>query len=69
MNGVIWAMRHMRWLIISLAVVMGASLGFALANGFAAGCLTPFGILLGIGVAVALVLRVDRLIKSKSHTP
>ena len=68
-NAVLWAMRHMRWLIIGLAVVVGAGLGFALANGFAAGCLTPFGILLGIGVAVALVLRVDRLIKSKSNTP
>ena len=68
LNGVIWAMRYMRWLVIGVAVLIGAGLGFSLANGFAAGCLTPFGILLGIGVAVALVLRVDRLIKSKSKS-
>ena len=68
LNGVTWAMGHMRWLVIGVAILVGAGLGFALANGFAAGCLTPFGILLGIGVAVALVLRVDRLIKSKSKS-
>ncbi len=66
LNGVIWAMRYMRWVVIGGSVLLGGILGFTLANGFASGCLTPFAILLGIGVAVALVLRVDRLLKSKS---
>lgn len=68
LSGVIWAMRHMRWVVIGSGVLIGGILGFTLANGFAAGCVTPFAILLGIGVAVALVLRVDRLVKSKSKS-
>lgn len=66
-NSAIWGMTHLRWLMISLAVVIGGSLGFALTNGLAAGCFTPFGIALGIGVSVVLVLRVDRLLKQKPH--
>jgi len=44
-------------------------LGYALTSGFAFGCFVPFGVLLGIGVAVALVLRLDRLIKQKLPRP
>ncbi len=60
-------MRRMRWLMISLAMLIGGTLGFALTNGLASGCFTPFGILLGIAVGGLLMLRVDRLVKQKPH--
>jgi hypothetical protein len=66
-NGAIWGMRHARWLMIALAMILGGTLGFALTNGLSSGCFTPFGVLLGIGVGVLLVLRVDRLLKQKPH--
>jgi serine/threonine protein kinase len=69
LNAGIWAMQHMRRLVIGLAVVLGGALGYALTSGFAFGCFVPFGILLGIGVAVALVLRIDRLVKQKYPHP
>ena len=58
-----WAMQHMRRLMIGLAVLVGGGLGYALTSGIALGFFTLFGVLLGSGVAVALVLRIDRLIK------
>jgi serine/threonine protein kinase len=64
-----WMMQHMRWLMIALAVVIGGGLGFALTSGIAFGCFTPFGILLGVGVGVALVLRLNRLLKLKQTHP
>ena len=69
LNRGIWAMQHMRRLMIALAVVVGGGLGFALTSGIALGCFTPFGVLLGIGVALALVLRIDRLVKQKRLHP
>jgi len=66
-NGAIWGMSHMRWLMIVLAMLLGGTLGFALTNGLGSGCFTPFGVLLGIGVGALLVLRVDRLLKQKPH--
>jgi len=59
----IWAMMHLRPLVIVTAVVLGGILGLLLTSGTALGCFTPFGVLLGIGIAVALVSRVDRLIR------
>jgi serine/threonine protein kinase len=64
-----WMMQHMRWLMIALAVVIGGGLGFALTSGIAFGCFTPFGVLLGVGVGVALVLRLNRLLKLKQTHP
>jgi hypothetical protein len=64
-----WMMQHMRWVMIVLAVIVGGGLGFALTSGFAFGCFTPFGILLGVGVGVALVLRLNRLLKQKQAHP
>jgi serine/threonine protein kinase len=64
-----WMMQHMRWLMIGLAVVIGGGLGFALTSGIAFGCFTPFGVLLGVGVGVALVLRLNRLLKQKQTHP
>lgn len=69
LNSGIWAMQHMRWVVIALAVVAGGGLGYALTSGFAFGCFTPFGVLIGIGMAVMLVLRIDRLIKQNIPHP
>jgi serine/threonine protein kinase len=63
MSALTWAVRHMRWVMIALAVLVGGGLGYALTAGFAFGSFTPFGVGLGIVAAVTLVLRVDRLIK------
>ncbi len=66
-NGALWGMRRLRWLMIALAMLLGGALGFALTSNIGLGCFTPFGVLLGIGVGALLVLRVDRLIKQKPH--
>ena len=66
-NSATWGLRHARWLMIALAMLLGGTLGFALTNGLAGGCLTPLGVLLGIGVGGLLVVRVDRLVKQKPH--
>ncbi|HTI15313.1 MAG TPA: protein kinase [Dictyobacter sp.] len=47
------------WLLIALAVVLGGGLGYFLTMGFVVGSFTTFGILLGIGIAIALVWRAD----------
>lgn len=67
LKGVIWGMRRARWVVITVAMLLGGALGFALTNGLAAGCFTPFGVLLGIGVGALLILRVDRMLKQKPH--
>ena len=69
LNTGMWMMQHMRWLMIGVAVIVGGGLGFALTSGIAFGCFAPFGVLLGVGVAVALVLRLDRLIKQRHPHP
>jgi hypothetical protein len=66
-NGALWGMRRLRWLMIGLAMLLGGSLGFALTSNLGLGCFTPFGVLLGIGIGGLLVLRVDRLLKQKPH--
>ena len=62
------AMKHVRLLIIAAAMFMGGSLGFMLTMGTAFSWLSPFAILLGIGVMLALVMRVDHLVKHPSGT-
>jgi len=69
LNAGMWAMQHMRRLMIGLAVLVGGGLGYALTSGIAVGIFTIFGVLLGSGVAVALVLRIDRLIKQRHPHP
>jgi hypothetical protein len=54
----IWAMKHLRPLVITAALLIGGILGFTLTSGAAFGCFTPFGVLLGMGITMALVLRV-----------
>lgn len=66
-NGALWAMRRVRWLMIGFAMLLGGSLGFAITNSLGIGCFTPFGVLLGVAVGALLVLRVDRLMKQKPH--
>jgi len=66
-NSAMWGLRHARWLMIALAMLLGGTLGFALTNGLAGGCLTPLGVLFGIGLGGLLVVRVDRLVKQKPH--
>ncbi len=70
LDGVGWALHHQRKAVIGTAVVVGGILGFALTSGFALGCFTPFGILLGIAVCVGLVLRIDQLLRhGQQKTP
>ncbi|HLG60685.1 MAG TPA: serine/threonine-protein kinase [Ktedonosporobacter sp.] len=57
------ALVRMRGVVITVAVIIGGILGYFLTAGLALDCFTPFGILIGIGVMVALVLRVDQLVK------
>jgi serine/threonine protein kinase len=59
----IWAMKHARPLVIIAAVLLGGILGLLLTSGAALGCFTPFGVVIGVGIAMALVSRVDRKIK------
>lgn len=70
LDGAGWALTHLRWFFIILAGFVGGTLGFFLTSGFALGCFTPFGVLLGVGVCVGLVLRVDQLLKhGQQKTP
>jgi serine/threonine protein kinase len=70
-----WLMTRLPWVMYSLAVVLGGSLGFSLTSGFSYGCFAPFGALLGVGIGVSLVLRIRRLIstnqaaQAKKQTP
>ncbi|HXZ05106.1 MAG TPA: serine/threonine-protein kinase [Ktedonobacteraceae bacterium] len=64
-----WMMQHMRLLMIVLAIIIGGGLGFALTSGIAFGIFTPFGVLLGVGIGIALVLRLNRLLKQKLPHP
>ncbi len=59
-HGVLWSLTHMRIFGISLAVILGGVMGFFLTSGIAFGWLTPFGVVAGVGVAIALVLRMDQ---------
>ncbi len=69
LQGASWAIQHMRAVVIALAVIVGGGLGYLLTANVMLGCFTPFGVLLGIGVAVALVLRVDQLVKQQRNYP
>ena len=66
-QGATWALTRMRKAVIAGAAIAGGLLGYFLTAGQALSCFTPFGILLGIGVAVALVLRIDHSLKQ--HQP
>jgi len=59
----IWAMKLVRPLVIVVAVLLGGTMGLLLTSGTALGWFTPLGVLLGMGVALVLVSRVERLMK------
>jgi hypothetical protein len=48
---------------VTIAAVIGGLFGFLLTTSVALGCFTPFSIVVGAGVAIALVMRVDYLMK------
>ena len=62
-----WSLTHMRVFVIGLAIILGGVMGFFLTSGIAFGCLTPFGVVAGVGVAIALVLRMERRRKLRSQ--
>jgi len=61
--GTSWLLANLRWLTVTIAALFGGLCGFLLTTSMTLGCFTPFGIVIGAGVAVALVLRVDYLVK------
>ncbi|GHO93496.1 hypothetical protein KSF_035440 [Reticulibacter mediterranei] len=61
--GTSWLLSHLRWTVVTIAAVVGGIFGFLLTTSVALGCFTPFSIVIGAGVAIALVLRVDYLMK------
>lgn len=65
LSGASWLMKYMRWLAITTAVLVGGIMGYFLTLNLALSCFTPFAILFGIGIAVALVWRVDNLLKKR----
>jgi hypothetical protein len=68
-RSVTWATRRMRRVAMTLAIVLGAGLGFALTNGFSDGLFSLLGIALGIAVAMLLVRRSDNLVRQNYPTP
>jgi threonine/homoserine/homoserine lactone efflux protein len=68
-RSVTWATRRVRRVVLALAIVLGAGLGFALTNGFAYGLFSLLGIALGIAVAMLLVRCADSLITQNYPTP
>lgn len=67
-QGALWSLTHMRVFVMSLAVLLGGVLGYFMTAGIAFGCLTPFGVLAGAGVALALALRMDQQRKLRQQT-
>jgi serine/threonine protein kinase len=63
-NGILWIMARMRSLFMAFIVVLGGALGFVLALGIPFDWSTPLGILVGVAVAVALVLRMDHVMQN-----
>lgn len=57
-----WALQRMRRFVKPLALGIGGALGYCLGIGLALGGFTVFGILVGMGVAAALVWHVDYLL-------
>jgi Protein kinase domain len=60
-----WLMTRGVWVMSTVAVVVGAILGYALTSGISFGCLGPFGALFGAIIGVTLVLRIRRVVRQK----
>lgn len=63
LKGLDWALLRLRFLIFAFSVIFGGILGFLLSVGFGLSLFMPVGVILGVGVATALILRVDHLQK------
>jgi serine/threonine protein kinase len=63
--GISWLLARSRRFGLTLVVIAGGSLGFLLSMDVIPSWATPFSIALGIGVALALALRVDYLMKNQ----
>lgn len=61
--GTSWLLAQMRKPVIVLSAIIGAGLGYLFTLGFAFSFFTFFGPVMGAGVALALALRVDYLMK------
>jgi hypothetical protein len=61
--GIGWAIAKFRFFFMVPAVLVGGILGYVLTIDFTNACLLPFGILLGMGIAAALIWRVEQLMK------
>jgi serine/threonine protein kinase len=64
--GTSWLLANMRIPIISLAALISSGLGLLLALGIATGWFALLSIFIGFGVAMALILRVDYLMKDQN---
>lgn len=58
-------LHRMRWLVVTIAALLGGLFGFLLTSSISLGCFTPFSIVIGAGIAVSLVIRVDYLMKTQ----
>ncbi len=68
MRSGMWLMTRGAWLAYSVAIIVGAILGYGLTSGPSFGCFAPFGALGGAGIGAALVLRIRRMLRQK-NTP
>jgi serine/threonine protein kinase len=66
-DRLILAMEYIRWIVIGIAGIVGASLGFALASGFALDWLTFLAALLSSATVLALVFWVDHQLKQNNN--
>ncbi|HLZ56361.1 MAG TPA: bifunctional serine/threonine protein kinase/MFS transporter [Ktedonosporobacter sp.] len=67
--GTSWALAQMRRVAMFGAGILGGLLGYLLTLGPPLSLFTPFGVLAGIGVAVALAWQVDRLMQQQQNQP
>jgi hypothetical protein len=62
-NALLWTLTRVRSLFMAFVVVVGGALGYLLTMGILFSWFTLFGIVVGVAVAVALVLRIDHLVQ------
>lgn len=67
LRAIEWALSIFQSALMLLAILVGGALGYALTIAFSLSCFTPFGIVIGIGVAVALVWHVEQAKKTSAR--
>jgi hypothetical protein len=65
--GVSWALALMRRTTMVVAGIIGGLLGYVLSMGFSLSLLTLFGILAGVGIVMALVWQIDRIMQQPNQ--